>query len=211
MSPPQDIIREYEEKINAGLVTPELIRRIEKSVIASPFWLTGSLYTISALQVLNRSNAALAVLDAINTLLQRLPALVEGKFHGGLSYINYNLLEELQTNCSRNDVSNHDTVSAQDRDVTMEWYALEKEWRTLREEEGITSVLQEAEKHQRRANTPRQIFYLKLLASEQMNAAGLTHIARDMLAAISERVAAMSVSEWEPDYLQRAKPILEEK
>ena len=211
LPPPQDVIREYEEKINAGLVTPELIRRIEKSVVASPFWLTGSLYTANALQISNRANIASIILDNINILLQRLPALAEGKFRGGIPYLDKNLMERLRKNCAQNRFLNSDTASAPDSNTAMEWGVFEREWRTLREEKGIESVLQEAEKHQRRASTPRQASYLKLLVGEQMNAAGLKHMAKDMLSAVSKQVAVMSVSEWEPDYLQRAKPILEEK
>ena len=211
LPPPQDVVREYEDQINAGLVTPELIQRIEKSVVASPFWLTGSLYTTNALRILSRKNIASVILDALGMLLQRLPALTEGKFHGGVPYLDKNLMERLQTDCVQGCVTNNDAASVRDSDAAMEWGVLEKEWHVLREEQGIASVLQEAEKHQRRANTPRQVFYLKLLAGEQMNAAGLKHIAKDMLAGISKQVAIMPVSEWEPDYLQRAKPILEEK
>jgi type VI secretion system protein VasJ len=210
LPPPADIVQEYDELISAGSVTPELLQRIEKSVVASPFWLTGSLYAASVLQTLNHQNVALAVLQAIEELLQRLPALAEGKFRGGVPYINQNLLNKLQAVCAQDDATNRHAKPTKNPSA-MEWEALEKEWHALRKKQGLASVLQQIEKHQHKANTPRQLFYLKLLAGEQLSAAGLKHTAKDMLATTLERVEAMPVSEWEPNYLRKVKSVLEGK
>ena len=207
--PPMDAMREYVDRINADSIDLELILRIEKSVVASPFWLMGSLYTAGALRKLEHRDTALAVLRTTEIFLDRLPTLDEGRFKGGTPYVDRELLERLQDDCGRRE-DEDDDENAQSP-FSAEWGELQKEWTALRKEKGIVNVLEQVEKRQSKAATPRQAFYLKLLAGEQMTAAGLKHVAKDMLANTLKQVTDMPVEKWEPDYLQRAKTILESK
>lgn len=207
LPPPADLTQEYEELINAGAVTIALLQRIEKSIVASPFWLTGSLYASMVLHKLKYENAAQAVLQSVEDLLQRLPSLMKDKFAGGECYIQPKQLKKLQAQHRQAGTAKQSLTTEQNAPA-MEWEKLQKDWHSLRKKQGIASVLEQAEKYQHTADTPRQKFYLKLLAGEQLQAAGLQQLAKDLLATTVEQVEVMPVNEWEPNYLQRAQTIL---
>lgn len=208
--PPADITNEYAEQVSAGSNDPDLLRRIEKSVVASPLWLTGSVYAAQAAQSLGFRSVAQAILQTTQALLQRLPALDNAKFRGGVPYIDQAQLAQA-AQAIHTQAATPDTATSASRLPVLEWTALQENWDQLRKDQGIAAVLEQVEQQQQNANTPRHAFYLKLLAAQQIQAAGLNQVARDLLTTTHERVAAMSVDEWEPDYLHSIQSILEGK
>ncbi len=203
--PPVDLINGYVDQMNSGKYSLELLRNIEKSVTASPFWLTGSLHTAVTTQFLGYPSAAQAILRMILALLERLPALTQAKFDGGLPYLDEPYLNEVLQLIQAPDSPHNPSP------MDVEWSALQATWHELRENQGISAVLEQVEQQQRNAGNLRQQHYLKLLAAEQLQAAGLQQVGKDLLTAVPEHMKTLSVSEWEPDYLQSVQSILGER
>jgi len=175
-APPSDLISHYQEQLANHSTTLALLQQVEHSVTASPFWIQGSSLAVVIAKQLELREVASAIATATQAFIQRIPALQQSTFRGGEPYIN-------------------------DEDLTQ--LAMPPSATTETPHIPTTVALPEWAEQQNQHTAPREQCYLKLLASEQLQAAGLSSLAHDLLRTTQRTIKNMTVAEWEPQYLQR--------
>lgn len=198
MPPPESLLSDYQEQLDAGRVDDALLQRIEHSLTASPFWLSGNLLAARVAQQLGYRRVADEIQQQAHRFVQRLPKLAEARFKGGRPFLE-----------GQPDVIESHPVGVTEAPGTSQ--ALQSEIDQLYAEKGIAAVLEALEVQRRNASSPRQAGYLTLLTGEKMAQAGLNGLLRALIDATVQQVAVMPVAEWEPDYLTRLQKLTTEK
>jgi type VI secretion system protein VasJ len=208
-APPGDLINHYQEQLKNQTSTLALFQQLENSVTASPFWLQGSSMAIKMAEQLKLTEVAAAITASTQAFIARIPALQHRIFRGGEPYINEKDLAQINTQQTKtpNNTATPEETSA-NTIALPEWAKQQQSLDTLRETDGIAAVLQKIEQQQQAHTAPRERCYLKLLASEQLQKAGLHSLAHDLVLTTQRSIKNMTVAEWEPIYLQRLQASL---
>ena len=201
-APPSDLIHHYQEQLANQNNTLELLQRIEQSITASPFWIQGSSLAVNIAKQLEMPEVAHAIATATHAFIARVPALQHSYFRGGEPYINEEDLAQL-TPTETTPPSTATTPETITAVALPEWAEEQHKLDKLRKKKGIGAVLEKIEQQHNQHTTPREQSYLKLLASEQLQATGLHSLAHDLLLTTQRTIKNMTVAEWEPQYLQR--------
>ena len=201
-APPSDLIHHYKEQLANQNSTLELLQRIEQSVTASPFWLQGSSLAVDIAKQLKMPAVADAIATATRNLIKRVPALQHNTFRGGEPYMTKEDLTQIAPP-EENNTTSPATTETLPAVALPEWAEQQHTLDKLRNKKGIGAVLEKIEQQHNQHTTPREQSYLKLLASEQLQAAGLHSLAHDLLLTTQRTIKNMTVAEWEPQYLQR--------
>jgi len=207
MAPPNaDIVSEYRDQIQAQNYSAELLQRIEKTAMNTPFWLTGSAYAAQVAYGLGYVLAAQSIVQATEQFLARIPALSDSQFNDGTPFIDKELWQSVQVLLSAAD----NTTGAVATSTTQnEWSEIQQEIEHRLTTQGVLETLDFINQCRRRAQSQREAYDLQLFACETLHQSGLSVLAADMLEAAFEKSKTFYVSDWEPDYLQRIQALLD--
>ncbi|MEJ3721827.1 type VI secretion system domain-containing protein, partial [Paenibacillus polymyxa] len=84
---PKELVENYHEALNGPGVEPALLLRLEKSVVASPFWIRGSYLAATVASRLAMDEVAEAIRQASARFVRRVPALLELCFSDGTAFV----------------------------------------------------------------------------------------------------------------------------
>jgi len=224
MAPPNaDIINEYREQILSENYSLSLLENIEKTVMNSTFWLTGSIYSAQLAYGLGFTLVGGSIVQNLKQFLARVPDLSQSLFNDGTNFLDQEAWQHIQSIAlshqnSELDVSQSTTVidmpEASSRvevasNQQIEWLDIQERIKTTLREQGVQEALGVINQCRAQATSLREEYYIKLFACETLEEVGLAALAGDMLESIANHAKNLGVNEWEPDYLQRAEALLD--
>jgi len=186
---PADIVEGYREALSANIVNPALLQRVEKSVVASPYWIRGSFLAASIAQRLEMKEVAVAIRLATERFVRRIPILVDLQFNDGRAFVDSE---------TRGWLSGAD-ADGQGRQAPLEFRALREELAAQLESEGVEVVLRRLQEMQGDDATPRWRGHARVIAADMLAARGLTWLAEDLYAGVDRVMRDMPASLWEPE------------
>lgn len=189
MAVPADIVEGYREALSANIVNPALLQRVEKSVVASPYWIRGSFLAASIAQRLEMKEVAVAIRLATERFVRRIPILVDLQFNDGRPFVDSE---------TRGWLSGAD-ADGQGRQAPLEFRALREELAAQLESEGVEVVLRRLQEMQGDDATPRWRGHARVIAADMLAARGLTWLAEDLYAGVDRVMRDMPASLWEPE------------
>jgi type VI secretion system protein VasJ len=162
---------------------------VEKSVVASPYWIRGSFLAASIAARLEMKEVAVAIRQATERFVRRIPVLVELQFNDGRPFVDSETMGWLSGADSRSG----------EQHATQEFAALRKELVAQLETEGVEVVLRRLQDSQGGAAPPRQRGYATVIAADMLAARGLSWLADDLYASVGRAMRTTPASQWEPE------------
>lgn len=187
MGVPGDVAKGYHDIVMNHDVSIAVLRRIEKSVVSSPFWLRGSWLAANAAMRLEMQDVSVAIRDATRRFLRRVPTLADLQFSDGTPFVDPETGAWLS---GPNEVAPCTTPAFED---------LRSDLLGLLTSEGIEAVLNRLQHEQAVCTTPRQRCQATVLAADALAAKGLSWLANDLYASVRLSMEAISADQWEPD------------
>ncbi|MFD4841350.1 type VI secretion system protein TssA [Achromobacter sp. NPDC058515] len=189
MAVPADIADGYREALSANTINPALLQRVEKSVVASPYWIRGSFLAASIAARLEMKEVAVAIRLATERFVRRIPILVELQFNDGRPFVDSETLGWLSGADARGG----------EQHVAQEFHALREELVAQLESEGVEVVLRRLQETQGAAAAPRQRGHATVIAADILAARGLSWLAQDLYATVGRIMQNTPASLWEPE------------
>lgn len=189
MAVPADIAEGYRDALAAKAVNPSLLQRVEKSVVASPYWIRGSYLAAAIATLLEMPEVAAAIRWSTGRFVRRIPTLADLQFNDGRPFIDSETLGWL---------SGADAGSASQA-AHQEFAALREELAAQLDREGVEVALRRLQEIQQGAAAPRQRAYATVIAADMLAARGLSWLAHDLYGCVGRIMRNTPASHWEPD------------
>jgi len=187
MSVPQDRVTEYLEMLSKP--TPELLDRIEQSVAASPFWVSGNYLASQAAYALSRNEVAQGILEETRKFTSRLPKIMECSFSDGTPFADDDTRNWLNSSAEGGEGQGsalwNETLAA----------ALK-----LAKKGDFKQGLILLEEGMAKAVDLREQSYWRLVTADFMSKMGMKTLGQSKYEALSEMVKGMDMSVWEPSF-----------
>lgn len=190
---PKEVAESYQEALAGTAVEPALLARIEKSVVASPFWLRGSYLAATAATRLAMEGVAEAIRQSSVRFVQRVPALMELCFSDGSAFVDDQTRAWLCT-------SGHGATAT---GTAPEYADLREELVAQMSSDGVEVTLLRLQTLQSEYRAPRQRCHASVIAADLLSAKGLSWLAEDLYASAARLMASTPAHVWEPDLYQR--------
>lgn len=204
---PADKLQSYRERLAKGGYA-DLLAELEGSIARAPFWLDGQRMAWECLQGLGAETAMLEVELQCALFLQRLPGVVELRFHDGSpfadpathNWISAHVLPHLQT---------VDTVPlpASGHDAPAWELALQEAQTTLRKD-GLKAATQRLKHGLQSAHGGRQRFFWQLAMARLCYHAKKYELARIQLENLDQDLQDSGLHTWEPDLVLQVLNLL---
>lgn len=200
---PMDKIVNYKERLDQGRYS-DLLVDLENSAAKAPFWLDGQ-YMIW--QCLNAMKAELAILEVevqFALFLQRLPSVIELKFHDNtpfassdtITWINEHVLPSLAKNSQSPSISLADLSGSA---------TTENEWDTVLQRclqnlnrEGLKNSLKPLLEGLTTANGERERFFWHICMAKLCFASKQYELAKAKLEYLDDQIQSLNILHWEP-------------
>lgn len=193
-----DRIAQYQEQLKQG-VDKALWRKIENSLVASPFWLEGHFLSAQVAQKLGFERAAQAIKEELQLFVARLPGIEKLSYQGGAAFISEDGLAWLQQQ------ANSETAVAND------WQEQWLQAQTLAKEGGLELALAQLNQGLSQSSEPRDAFYWRLMSADLMAQYGLTALAQNQYQSLQQQLHQMALVDWEPSLQHRVTQATDSK
>ncbi len=195
MAVPADIAEGYEEAIAGTVIDPALLQRVEKSVTASPYWIRGSFLAANIATRLAMGEVAEAIRGATARFVQRLPALQQLCFSDGTAFVDDQCLAWLKGGAA----------SPVQEGCSLEFRGLREGLASQLETDGIESVLLTLQGLHADCRTPRERCHTTVIAADLLAARGVSWLAQDLCASVSQTMQQTTADAWEPETFQKLR------
>lgn len=192
MCVPVDTEEGYREAISTNSVSPMLLRRVEKSVTSSPYWLRGSFFAAAMAARLEMPAVAEAIRHAAERFLLRIPGLSDLHFADGRPFVDSDTLGWIGSAEAR----------SADAGAPQEFVDLREELASRLDTEGVEPVLRRLQAHQASSNGPRHRCHATVIAADLLKSRGLDWLAEELYANASRLMKGVTVDQWEPELFQ---------
>ncbi len=193
MAVPVDIVDGYGEALAGNAVNPALLQRVEKSVVASPYWIRGSFLAAGIAARLEMKDAAAAIRLATERFVRRIPALQDLCFSDGRAFVDSETLAWLSG-------ADGSTASAGPRQAFAE---LREELVAQLDSDGVETVLLRLQDKQGHSESPRQRAYAAVIAADLLASRGLSWLAENLYTNVAITLRALPAHEWEPELAEQ--------
>ncbi|WP_397450602.1 type VI secretion system protein TssA [Pseudomonas sp. NA-150] len=195
---PVDKVTRYQEQFEQGQYA-DLLLDAEASLASSAFWLDGQRLVWECLQALNADAAKREVEMHFALLLQRLPGIVELRFHDGLpfadaatrSWISAHVMPHLQTSSAPRKELPAGATPVWDE-------ALQNALPILRKE-GLKAAVQQLKQGMQNAQGGRARFFWQLNLAQLCYQAKKYELAKTQLETLDQQLQDSGLHAWEPD------------
>lgn len=195
---PADKLKSYQERFAQGLYA-DLLVELEASLARAPFWFDGQRLVWECLQGLNAEQAMREVEMHFALLLQRLPGLVELRFHDGSAFadaatrgwISVHVMPHLQNDSAPRKV---ETVALQ-----AEWDVALDEVQPVLRKDGLKAAVQVLKQGMKRAHGGRARFFWQLSLARLCFLAKKYELAKTQLESLDHQLHESGLHAWEPD------------
>lgn len=190
---PKEVAEGYQEALVGSSIEPALLLRIEKSVVASPFWLRGSYLAATVATRLAMESVAEAIRQSVVRFVQRVPALMELCFSDGSAFVDDQARAWLSASVS----------GGSSNGPAPEYADLREELVAQMNSDGVEVTLLRLQAMQSEYGAPRQRCHASVIAADLLSAKGLSWLADDLYASAARLMASTPAHIWEPDLYQR--------
>ena len=195
---PEDKLKTYHDRYDQAKYA-DLIVELEASLAKAPFWFDGQRMVWECLQGLSAEVAMREVEIHFSLFMQRLPGIIELRFHNGTpfadpatrAWISANVTPHLQTSNAPRKVEPADTPLAWD-------LALEAVLPTLRKD-GLKAAVQILKQGLQSAHGGRVRFFWQLALARLCFAAKKYELAKTQLESLDQELYDSGQQTWEPD------------
>lgn len=197
---PVDKVNNYRERLNQGRYN-DLINDIEMSISKAPFWLDGQHMVWQCMKALRADDAMLEIEVQLALFLNRIPDLVNLKFHDGtpfaneqtLAWINDNVLPKLKTTASQ-----LSAMSVSEGSVNAKWDVALQEAMDNLSANGLKDSMATLVAGLNMAEGGREKFFWRLCMAKLCLANNRYELAKTQLENLDECAVQLNISEWEP-------------
>ena len=197
----QDRIIDYKNQMVQPSIT--LLNNIEQSLTLSPYWLEGHMLAGQVAEKLGYGLVGEAIAQELQLFLNRLPDLAKLSFSDMSPF----LPEEVQSWLNGFQKSANSQSAAGSHSLQAE----QQEILQCFEEHGLSEALKRVESFIAATEEPRARFYSQLLSAQLFEQAGMTHMAENLYLQLHTAALHYSLSDWEPDLLNRLARKAQEK
>ena len=183
-----DMVDEYRAAMNAA--DQGLWQRIEQSLTLAPYWFEGHMLSAMVAQKLGFATVAQAIMQELETFLQRLPALRELTFSDGPPF--------LSAECSRWLQPAKGGSSAGQGGCS-----LAEEVALRHGEQGVAAALALLDERMAQLKEPRARFHAQLVQAELLEQEGMNSLARQHYQHLWQEATRLGLSQWEPGLVSR--------
>jgi len=194
-----DTIDRYSSALAGGAVDGEQVKRLERTLQSTPFWLDGHKIAADFAARLGREKVQEAILRDLFAFLVRFPEIRELKYADGTPLVSeetVGALTTLETGSDSASADAHSAVAAPN----------ERPGVNVDELAQLVSDGGDAESWNRAfktARSPRTRALMELSVLEQMSGAGLYCLAAEQAGRLKSWAGAHSIEDWEPDLVAR--------
>jgi type VI secretion system protein VasJ len=195
---PADKLKAYQERLERGDYA-DLLLDVESSLARAPFWLDGQRMAWECLQALKAEMAMREVEFHFALFLQRLPGVVELRFHDTVpfadvetrAWINAHVLVHVQAPQTLRKAENSDTQPVWEK-------ALQDVLPMLRRD-GLKVAVQVLKQGLQKAQSGRARFFWQLSLARLCFVAKKYDLARSQLEVLDRQLQGAAMQAWEPD------------
>ncbi|ABR83070.1 type VI secretion-associated protein [Pseudomonas aeruginosa] len=195
---PADRLKSYQERFAQGLYA-DLLVELEASLSRAPFWFDGQRLVWECLQGLNADKAMREVEMHFALLLQRLPGLVDLRFHDGTafaepatrSWISAHVMPHLQ--------SGSVPRMAENVALQAEWDIALDEAQPILRKDGLKAAVKVLKQGMTRAHGGRARFFWQLSLARLCFLAKKYELAKTQLESLDQQLHESGLSAWEPE------------
>lgn len=184
-----DRVAEYRSQL-AKSPDLALLRRIEQSLSLSPFWIDGHCLSAQLAQTLGQPAWAQAILEETAAFVERLPALLDMSFKGGVPFVSKETRSWLNG-------------SEQQGSGSAEGNSYEQEIWELAASGGLSLAFAALNDKLHKATEPRDKFYLRLLGADLKDKHQLGAMAEVEYQVLLGQATDTSLADWEPGLMSR--------
>lgn len=185
---PVDLVDEYRSAMNSP--TLELWRRVEQSLILSPYWLDGHQISAELAQRLGFTAVSQAIMQELGNFLQRLPLLTEIAFSNGTPFLSSDSYRWLQSGMEERGAIRGDTSLA---DVVAKCH----------ETQGMGAALALLDEQMAQLKEPRARFHAQLVQADLLAQEGMSSLARQHYQHLWQEATRLGLVQWEPGLVSR--------
>lgn len=183
-----DMVDEYRAAMNAA--DQGLWQRIEQSLTLAPYWFEGHMLSAMVAQKLGFATVAQAIMQELDTFLQRLPALRELTFSDGTPFLSAECSRWLQP-------AKGGSSDGQGGCSLAEEVALRHG------EQGVAAALALLDERMAQLKEPRARFHAQLVQAELLEQEGMNSLARQHYQHLWQEATRLGLSQWEPGLVSR--------
>jgi len=196
--PPADKLKTFQERLAQGAYA-DLLVDLEASIAVAPFWFDGQRMAWECQQGLNADLAMREVEVQFSLFLQRLPAIVDLKFHDGVpfadaetrSWISAHVLVHLQAaNLS---------VAVQNDSQQAVWEDAYQDALPILRRDGLKPAVQLLKQGLHTAHGGRVRFFWQLSLARLCHHAKKYELAKAQLETLDQQLQSTGLAAWEPD------------
>jgi type VI secretion system protein VasJ len=183
-----DMVDEYRAAMNAA--DQGLWQRIEQSLTLAPYWFEGHMLSAMVAQKLGFATVAQAIMQELETFLQRLPALRELTFSDSTPFLSAECSRWLQP-------AKGGSSDGQGGCSLAEEVALRHG------EQGVAAALALLDERMAQLKEPRARFHAQLVQAELLEQEGMNSLARQHYQHLWQEATRLGLSQWEPGLVSR--------
>ena len=183
-----DMVDEYRAAMNAA--DQGLWQRIEQSLTLAPYWFEGHMLSAMVAQKLGFATVAQAIMQELETFLQRLPTLRELTFSDGTPFLSAECSRWLQP-------AKGGSSDGQGGCSLAEEVALRHG------EQGVAAALALLDERMAQLKEPRARFHAQLVQAELLEQEGMNSLARQHYQHLWQEATRLGLSQWEPGLVSR--------
>ncbi|PTT45769.1 type VI secretion system protein TssA [Aeromonas sp. HMWF016] len=183
-----DMVDEYRAAMNAA--DQGLWQRIEQSLTLAPYWFDGHMLSAMVAQKIGFGTVAQAIMQELDTFLQRLPTLRELTFSDGTPFLSAECSRWLQP-------AKGGSSDGQGGCSLAEEVALRHG------EQGVAAALALLDERMAQLKEPRARFHAQLVQAELLEQEGMNSLARQHYQHLWQEATRLGLSQWEPGLVSR--------
>ncbi|WP_426142419.1 type VI secretion system protein TssA [Pseudomonas sp. DWP3-1-2] len=197
-APPADTLKSYRNLFEQGQYA-DLLVQLEASTARSPFWFDGQRMVWECLDALDAEGAKQELEIHFALFLQRLPGIVELRFHDGVEFANAETREWITAHVIPRLQPVSTPRKVRDSEVSPPWQlALEKAIPILRKG-GLKAAVQEMRPGLQSAQGGRERFFWQLSLARLCHKAKKYDLAKAQLETLDQQLQQSGLHLWEPD------------
>lgn len=195
---PADKLRHYQERFAQGQYA-DLLVELEASLARAPFWFDGQRMVWECLQALNADQALREVEFHFALLLQRLPGVIELRFHDGVpfadpatrSWVSAHVMPHLQSVSAPRKIESDSPLPA--------WEEALQEVQPILRKDGLKTAVQVLKQGLHGAQGGRVRFFWHLSLARLCFMAKKYELAKTQLETLDQELQRSGLNAWEPD------------
>jgi len=195
---PADKLKMFKERYEQAKFA-DLLVELEASLAKAPFWFDGQRMVWECLQGLNADLAMREVEVHFSLLIQRLPGILELRFHDGVPFadsatrlwVDAHVMPHLQTSVELQTVEGHEALPA--------WVQALEDVQPILRKDGLKAAVQVLKQGLQSAHGARARFYWQLALARLCFMARKFELAKTQLETLDQTLRDAGLHAWEPD------------